>query len=199
MNKSESKYFNTARFFDEALINILNKKEYQFITVKEICKEAGVNRSTFYLHYETINDLLEETIEYYENKFFFSFQNQQSDFVNQITTIEFAKLDLITPAYLTPYLTYVKENKKLFKAFIGHPKTMNADKSYRQLSERIFMPILSRFNIPAAKQPFYISYFIHGMMAIMEEWIKEGCMTPIDEVIEIITNCVKHTNNGSII
>lgn len=75
MNKSESKYFNTARFFDEALINILNKKEYQFITVKEICKEAGVNRSTFYLHYETINDLLEETIEYYENKIFSSFQN----------------------------------------------------------------------------------------------------------------------------
>ncbi|MCH4201655.1 MAG: TetR/AcrR family transcriptional regulator [Bacilli bacterium] len=197
MNKSESKYFNTARFFDEALINILNKKEYQYITVKEICKEAGVNRSTFYLHYETINDLLEETIEYYENKFFSSFQDQQSDFVNQISTIEFAKLDLITPTYLTPYLAYVKENKKLFKAFFGRPKTMNADKSYRQLSEKIFMPILSRFNIPTEKQPFYISYFIHGMMAIVEEWIKEGCMTPIDEVIEVIINCVKHNNDSN--
>jgi hypothetical protein len=35
------------------------------------------------------------------------------------------------------------------------------------------------------------------MMAIVEEWIKEGCMTPIDEVIEVIINCVKHNNNSN--
>ena len=58
MNKNESKYFNTAQKMDEALITLLEKKELAYITVSEICKEAGVNRSTFYLHYETIQDLL---------------------------------------------------------------------------------------------------------------------------------------------
>ena len=52
MNKSESKYFNTALLMDEALLLILEKKEFEFISVKEICDKAGVNRSTFYLHYE---------------------------------------------------------------------------------------------------------------------------------------------------
>ena len=56
MNKSESKYLNTARLMDEAFILLLDKKDYEFITVKEICEKAGVNRSTFYLHYETINE-----------------------------------------------------------------------------------------------------------------------------------------------
>ena len=60
MNKSESKYYNTALLMDEALLVLLEKKEYEFITVKEICEKAGVNRSTFYLHYETIDELLEE-------------------------------------------------------------------------------------------------------------------------------------------
>ncbi|MBQ8872345.1 MAG: helix-turn-helix transcriptional regulator, partial [Clostridia bacterium] len=46
---------------DEALIRLLEKKNYEFITVKEICTKAGVNRSTFYLHYETMDDLLMET------------------------------------------------------------------------------------------------------------------------------------------
>ena len=64
MTKSESKYFNTAVLMDKALISILEKKDFQYISVKEICHKAGVNRSTFYLHYETIIDLLEETTEY---------------------------------------------------------------------------------------------------------------------------------------
>ena len=64
MNKSESKYFNTATKMDLALISLLKKKPFDYITVSEICEEAGVNRSTFYLHYETIGDLLAETTRY---------------------------------------------------------------------------------------------------------------------------------------
>ena len=64
MNKSESKYFNTATKMDLALISLLKKKPFEYITVSEICETAGVNRSTFYLHYETIVDLLNETTRY---------------------------------------------------------------------------------------------------------------------------------------
>ena len=49
MNKSESKYFNTALRFNKALLALLEKKEFSYITIREICQEAGVNRSTFYL------------------------------------------------------------------------------------------------------------------------------------------------------
>ena len=62
MEKNESKYFYTAQLMNQALILLLEKKDIEFITVTEITKKAGVNRSTFYLHYETIDDLLSETI-----------------------------------------------------------------------------------------------------------------------------------------
>ena len=45
MNKSESKYFNTAVKMDLALISLLKKKSFEYITVKELCEAAGVNRS----------------------------------------------------------------------------------------------------------------------------------------------------------
>ena len=64
MNKNESKYFNTATKMDEALITLLEKKDFEYITIKEICNTAGVNRSTFYLHYENVSDLLKETTRY---------------------------------------------------------------------------------------------------------------------------------------
>ena len=57
MNKSESKYFHTALRMEEALLALLERKDLEYITVKELCQAAGVNRSTFYLHYETIGDL----------------------------------------------------------------------------------------------------------------------------------------------
>ena len=47
MNKSESKYFHTAVKFDRALLSLLERKSFDYITVSELCAEAGVNRSTF--------------------------------------------------------------------------------------------------------------------------------------------------------
>lgn len=69
MTKSESKYFATAAKIDEAFLALLEKKDFAYITVKEICAAAGVNRSTFYLHYGTINDLLEESAGYINQQF----------------------------------------------------------------------------------------------------------------------------------
>ena len=74
MNKSESKYFNTALLMDEALIRLLEVKDYEYITIKEICEKAGVNRSTFYLHYETVNDLLSECLENIKKRFLIRLQ-----------------------------------------------------------------------------------------------------------------------------
>ena len=48
----------------EALLLLLENKEYDSITVKEICEKAGVNRSTFYMHYDTKDDLLVGTMKY---------------------------------------------------------------------------------------------------------------------------------------
>lgn len=53
MNKSESKYFHTAERMDEALLSLLLEKDFEYITVKDICACAGVNRSTFYLQCES--------------------------------------------------------------------------------------------------------------------------------------------------
>ena len=84
MNKSESKYFNTAIKMDKAFLEILEEKDFDYITVKEICKKAGVNRSTFYLHYETIGDLLEESVQYIIDKFLGYFPKESESIAKNI-------------------------------------------------------------------------------------------------------------------
>ena len=73
MNKNESKYFYTASLMNQAILELLEKKDIEFITITEITQRAGVNRTTFYLHYDNIDDLLEETVSYINKEFVNSF------------------------------------------------------------------------------------------------------------------------------
>ena len=84
MNKNESKYFNTAIKMDEALLSLLEKKEFEYITVKEICDTAGVNRSTFYLHYENTYDLLMETTQYIIDRHLSYYDVEKKDVVRRL-------------------------------------------------------------------------------------------------------------------
>ena len=115
MNKNESKYYNTALLMDKALLLILEKKEYEFISIKEVCEKAGVNRSTFYLHYETMDDLLNEAIEMVNDNFFSVFNiNSKSLITKSLENKDKKELIFIKDTILKPYLNYILENQKLF-------------------------------------------------------------------------------------
>lgn len=188
LNKSESKYYNTACLMDEALILLLEKKEYSFITVKEICEKAGVNRSTFYLHYETIDDLLSECIEYVGNKINKKFSNK----VINKQVIKDSKLEdllLITPEYLLPYLEFLKENKAIYKIAYSQPNVFKEQYVVNYLHKNIFEPILNRFLVPKNEQKYIMSFHLSGMGALMIEWIKNDCKEDIQTIINILMKC----------
>lgn len=54
---------STADAIKEAFMRLLNKKPFDKITVKEIVEECGINRNTFYYHYEDIYDLLQSVLD----------------------------------------------------------------------------------------------------------------------------------------
>ena len=190
MNKNESKYFNTAILFDEALIYLLENKDIEYITIKEICNKAGVNRSTFYLHYENINDLVEETMSYINKKFMNYFNENTKEFIEKIKSSKLEDLKLIEKKYLTPYLSFVKENKKIFKASFNNPSGMKAKNKYNHLKDYILNPILDRFNIAEKEKGYLLTFYINGIMAIIKEWIDMDCKDSINDIEDIIIKCV---------
>ena len=188
LNKSESKYYNTACLMDKALILLLEKKEYSYITIKEICQKAGVNRSTFYLHYETIDDLLSECIEYVGNKINKKFSNKV---INKqvIKDSGLEDLLLITPEYLLPYLEFLKENKAIYKIAYSQPNVFKEQYIVNHLHKNIFEPILNRFLVPKNEQKYMMSFYLSGMGALMIEWIKNDCKEDIQTIINILLKC----------
>ena len=191
MNKHESKYFNTASLFDEALITLLEKKDIEYITVKEICECAKVNRSTFYLHYESIDDLLNETLEYITNKLITYFDKDPKVFIENIDTLSKENLNFINEIYLKPYLEFIKNNKKVFISAFKNPIVMKSKEQYSNLEKYIFNPILDKYDIPDYKKKYLLQFYVSGIMGVIKEWVINDCNDKIENIMSIIIECVK--------
>ena len=198
MNKNESKYFNTARKMDEALITLLEKKDFAYITIKEICDTAGVNRSTFYLHYENTADLLNETTRYILDKHFSYYSIDKKGVYERFENCEKKQLVFITAEYLTPYLNFIRENQRIFKVAIKQFNSMNMDEVYGRMFTQIFNPILARFGVPEMERGFVMKFYLTGVYAVVMEWLEKDCAEDMNTVIKVITDCVlgDRTING---
>lgn len=190
MNRAESKYFNTAARMDRAFLSLLERKDLAYITVKEICETAGVNRSTFYLHYETIGDLLSESVQYMTEEFLSHMKLQTDDFHARIRQCPLEKLYLVTPEYLTPYLRYIAQHKRLFRTALDNAGSLQLDKLYGRMLRHVFLPILERFSIAPADREYMMAFYIHGLMAILSEWLKTDCTDSIEHVSAVMQRCV---------
>ncbi len=191
MNKSESKYFNTAIKMDDAFLELLEKKDFEFITVKEICEKAGVNRSTFYLHYETLDDLLTECNEYIVNKFIHSLGKDQLT-RHDLRSKPVEELDFVTPEYLLPWLDFIKKNKRLFSTYLNKFSILTGQRNNKLLFKNVFDPILERYHVKQSDKPYMMLFYTEGIMAIAKLWVLNDCKEEPAQICKIIINCVTH-------
>lgn len=56
--KVDRRVWRTRRLLQDSLLEILNDKRLEDVSVKEICDRAGVNRSTFYSYFNGTRELL---------------------------------------------------------------------------------------------------------------------------------------------
>ena len=190
MNKSQSKYFNTAMKMDEALITLLEKKDFEFISIREICDTAGVNRSTFYLHYDNTLDLLKETIKHILDSFLTYFSVDTKRIMDRFDACELDDLVFITPEYIIPYLTFIKDNQRLFRTTLKQFDILGMNGVYEKMFTHIFSPILSRFHVPEKERAYVMRFYLSGVTAVVAEWIDNGCADDMENILKVIIDCI---------
>ena len=181
MKSKNSKYFQTAEDFDQALLALLAKKDFEYITVKELCKKTGVNRSTFYLHYQNMNDVLDETLSLLSHRFFSSFEKTDKP----------QELVLTTQKYLIPYLNFVKENKTAFQLSFEKPEVFHPVKKFNEMNREIFLPIMEKVNAPEERKPYLFEFYFKGVLSIIGLWVKRGCKEEIEIISSLIEDLTK--------
>ena len=188
MNKSEAKFHNTAIKFNNALLSLLERKEFNEISIMEICEEAGVNRSTFYAHYENTYDLLRETHAGLITKFFDELDDSLKIDINELNADE---LVFISPQYLIPYLQFIKKNKRIFKVY-NNSNAFAINTTDQLLIDNVFVPIYAKNGVTDKTVVQYMSkYFLSGISAITNQWVNRDCEDNILLICEIINICVR--------
>lgn len=58
------------------------------------------------------------------------------------------------------------------------------------MMRHVFTPILERFQIAEPDCPYVVAFYIHGLMAILSEWLKHDCADSIPHVCAVMEQCV---------
>ena len=91
---------------------------------------------------------------------------------------------------MAPYLTFVKDNRKLFRLMHDKHDVLGAEKMYRKWYEEIFSPILTRFGVSETEQPYIMIFYMKGLLGLVTEWVRTDCEMPMDELITVIRRCI---------
>ena len=161
----------TKRLLRESLLTCLQEKPLERISVKELCARAGVNRSTFYLHYDTQNSLMRE---------------MEDDAILQTQRhLENVSPDIGTTRYITAFLQYVRENGALFRTLLNAP----GQDSFRS---RFIAESLSHVKSGIRLDPgeplsdYIYAYLLNGSLAIIQCWAASDFRLPAEQIAILI-------------
>ena len=166
------RYQSTEEKIQKALFSLLKIRKYNDISIKEICYEAGINRSSFYSHYYDINDLMIKT--------------------EQKLSKEISKI-------FNPNLLW---DEKIFEnLFEFLLKNRDFYKSYLETNEQTFMEtndftsyitLINKrnreLNFNDNEKIYHMAFFAGGIKAMSKTWLKTGCKETPAEMAKILTN-----------
>ena len=165
----------TKQLLQNALLKLLKTVPLHALSIRELCKEAGINRTTFYNHYGSQYDLLEDVSQRFLNSI-----------ADRLETADFSDRESVHKR-VAMVLAYIAENRELSILLMNN----NIDPG---LAERIFS--LPKINdlLEAAlvncrdecKRTATISFVIHGSYKLLQDWINQEDRLPPAEESEMI-------------
>lgn len=159
----------TRKLFRQALKEELKSNKLSELSVRRICQQADMNRSTFYLHYHNIQDLLEETIDVFISHY---------PLENQYGVVE--REDIIRSIH------FIKENKIVFCKFVQSGILLERliTQLKRNFNNQQFWPHHTTVNLN--RFIALTHYVIAGSNALLIYWLDNESDISIDELAEML-------------
>ncbi len=149
---------------EKAFVELLQRCEIKDITVTDIIKMTGLNRSTFYANYVDIFDLADKTREKLENEFSNLFADY--DYMTERTGV------------LRMFM-HIKENQIFYKTYF---KLCYDDKHLVSVyDERRAEKEQISDNVK-----YHIEFFRNGLNAVIKLWLANGCQESPEEMAGVL-------------
>ena len=157
----------------EAMIELITEKPLTSITVKDVCARADINRSTFYIHYKDVNDLL------------LHLEDEMAERLSELCRRHDPK-DSMTGGYpfLTDLYAFIQENADLCKVLLGG----YGDRAYTERICRIlrddFIEAYLSLLCPGDREKihYFCAFIVPGNLMLALRWLQDGTRESPEEI-----------------
>lgn len=173
--KENQRIMLTKQLLQNALLKMLQNMPLHAVSIRELCKEAGINRTTFYNHYGSQYDLLSEIS-----------QRFLDSIAVRLDSADAADRESVHQR-VAMVLAYMAENRDLSVLLLNN----NLDPSF---AERIFsLPQIGELFTAALgngrdeqERAATMSFVIHGSYKLLLDWINHENRLPAREQTELM-------------
>lgn len=175
---------NIERKLVDSLLNLLKEKEFKQISVTQICQKTKINRTTFYLYFDSKDDLLIHSFQQFLTPLIATFDKSIS-FTEKISNLESINGAL---SAIQPYLRIFSE--------IINLKTDKFDAT-QKLYDYVYKNLTSKFKIemPTVLVDYYAGEFATSLIYTLKWWVSHPNISS-KQIAKIIYNaCYNGLNN----
>lgn len=160
----------TKRAIQASFVKLLNQKTLDKISVKDVVEDCGINRNTFYYHYQDIYDLLRDILE--------TEISSGVDGINETNWREgFAKaIDFALKNKKAVYHIYNSQRRDLLENYLYEKSSAFTEKFVQQEARGL--------NVSRTDIEYVTVFYKHAFMGIVTEWLKRDMNVEPMEAIE---------------
>ncbi len=151
----------TRKALMEALTDLMKSQRWEEINVRQICDAADVSRSTFYIHFDNKQELLD-----------YCFSSLQSGLEKDYPGRGLA-LDG-TFRFLPWLLEHVNANQDLFRANTSSPSGFVIFSRFKSVVDTLARNEIKQSDFAGRLSDDQIIFIVGGVFAILEQWNRAG-------------------------
>lgn len=175
MRTKDRRFIKTENAIQKAMIKLLNERDAEYLTIEDLIYEADINKSTFYLHYQSIALLISAL----EDEVVSSLSKKMYELPDNHSRYNFFE----------SLLSFVKENQKIVKAVLN-ASTYRFNEKIEEFGKTYLIdPPAKKRNRLVSKIELLESSLIQAVVAYLRIWIFDGCKfddeTVVTDLVEL--------------
>ncbi len=150
---------------ESVFLELLEEKEINQITVSDLCKLTGLNRSTFYANYQDIYDLADKIREKLLGEVVALYDNTSASLFNNEDYLRLFR--------------HIQEHQILYKTYfkLGYDNQKEQEVYNLDLAEQFFH---------GEYIDYHVTFFKAGFNAMVKKWLASGCQETPETMANIL-------------
>lgn len=184
--KTDRRIRKTRALLRQGLAGLLKEKSLKEITVKELVEKVDINRSTFYLHYADIYDMMEKI------------ENELTEEIEELIRAHpVSPFNEASFPFIEDIFSILAENRAICAALLGP----NGDISFLHRIEHI----LSEHSLNILKETFpekiddlkyYYAFCLSGCIGLVKTWLSEDSSESPQHMAELTFKLIMNALRG---